>query len=96
MLACWLTAASGPASTALLPHIVPRTQLASANALLGGTTSSAAIAAPAVAGITAAALGPGAGFALQAAALVVAAGYLIAAQLPVRHAAPAGRPHPLS
>jgi hypothetical protein len=27
---------------------------------------------------------------------VVAAGYLIAAQLPVRHAAPAGRPHPLS
>ena len=35
----------GPASTALVPDLVPRERLAPANALLGGTTSSAAIAA---------------------------------------------------
>jgi predicted MFS family arabinose efflux permease len=76
----------GPASTALLPDIVPRPQLARANALLGGTTSSATIAAPAVAGITVAALGPAAGFALQAAVLAAATGCLAAARLPARRA----------
>ena len=59
----------GPASTALVPDLVPRERLAPANALLGGTASTAAIAAPALAGLVAAALGPGAGFAVQAALL---------------------------
>jgi len=86
----------GPASTALLPDIVPRNQLAPANALLGGTTSTATIAAPAIAGITVATLGPAAGFALQATVLAVAAGCLTAARLPGRHATSAARRHPLT
>jgi MFS family permease len=85
----------GPASTALLPDIVPRAQLAPANALLGGTTSTAAIASPAIAGIIVAALGPGAGFAVQAAVLTVAAGCLTAARFPACRPVPAGRTHPL-
>jgi len=71
----------GPASSALLPEIVPRDRLARANALLGGSASAAAVAAPALAGLTVAALGPGAGFAVQA-ALLAAAGVLLAARLP--------------
>ena len=66
----------GPASKALVPDLVPRERLAPANALLGGTTSTAAIAAPALAGLMVAALGPGAGFAVQAALLAAAAGSL--------------------
>jgi MFS family permease len=66
----------GPASTALVPDLVPRERLAPANALLGGTTSTAAIAAPALAGLVVAALGPGAGFAVQAALLTAAVGSL--------------------
>jgi MFS family permease len=92
----------GPASTALLPDIVPRAKLAPANALLGGTTSTATVASPAIAGVIVAVLGPGAGFAVQAAVLAIAAGAVTAARLPVPCAAPpgrpvpAGRPHPLS
>jgi MFS family permease len=86
----------GPASTALLPDIVPRAKLAPANALLGGTTSTAAVASPAIAGIIVAALGPGAGFAVQAAVLTVAAGSLMAARLPADRPAPVGRPRPVS
>jgi MFS family permease len=87
----------GPVSTALLPDIAPRAQLAPANALLGGTTSTAAIASPAIAGIIVAALGPGAGFAVQAAVLTIAAGSVTAARLPAGRPAPAGRPpHPVS
>jgi MFS family permease len=86
----------GPASIALLPDIVPRAQLAPANALLGGTASTAAIASPAIAGIIVAALGPGAGFAVQAAVLTVAAGSVAAARLPADRPGPAARPHPLS
>jgi MFS family permease len=61
----------GPASTALLADVVPRGLLAPANALIGGSSSSAAIAAPAVAGVIVATLGPAYGFALQAAVLAV-------------------------
>jgi MFS family permease len=71
----------GPASTALVPDLVPRERLAPANALLGGTTSTAAIAAPALAGLVVATLGPGAGFAVQAALLAAAAGSLTAGRL---------------
>jgi hypothetical protein len=81
----------GPASTALRPDIVPRDRLAPANALLGGTTSTAAIAAPALAGVIVASLGPGAGFAMQAALLAAAAATLTAARLPTARAPSAGR-----
>jgi MFS family permease len=74
----------GPASTALLPGIVPPDRLAPANALLGGAASTAAVAAPALAGLIVAALGPGAGFAVQAVLLAAAAGSLTAARLPAR------------
>jgi MFS family permease len=37
----------GPVAAALLPDVVPRPQLAAANALIGGTTSAATIARPA-------------------------------------------------
>jgi predicted MFS family arabinose efflux permease len=66
----------GPASTALVPDLVPRDRLAPVNALLGGSTSTAAIAAPALAGLIVGTLGPGAGFAVQAALLAAAAGSL--------------------
>ncbi len=82
----------GPVSAALLPDVVPRGQLAPANALIGGAVSSAAIVAPALAGIIVATLGPGAGFALQAGLLGAAAGGLALARLPTESAAPAARP----
>jgi MFS family permease len=82
----------GPVSAALLPEVVPMGQLAPANALIGGTVSSASIAAPAIAGVIVGALGPGAGFAVQAAVLAVAAGCLAAARLPGRRTAPASGP----
>jgi MFS family permease len=85
----------GPVSAALLPDVVPRAQLGSANALIGGTTSSAGIAAPAVAGVIVATLGPGSGFVLQAAVLAAAAGCLAAARLPTRHTASADGVNPL-
>jgi MFS family permease len=71
----------GPASAALLPEVVPRDQLAPANALVSGSASSASIAAPAAAGLIVAALGPGAAFAFQAGVLATAAGCLAAARL---------------
>jgi len=63
----------GPASTALVPDLVPRERLAPANALLGGSASVAAIVAPALAGVVVAAFGPGAGFAVQAVLLAAGA-----------------------
>jgi hypothetical protein len=71
----------GPASTAVLPEVVPAGRLARANALIGGSTSVARIAAPAIAGTIVAAFGPGAGFAVQAAVLAVAVAALLAAHL---------------
>jgi predicted MFS family arabinose efflux permease len=82
----------GPVSAALLPEVVPVSKLAPANALIGGTTSSASIAAPAIAGVIVGALGPGGGFAVQAAVLAVAASCLAAARVPARRVAPASRP----
>jgi len=86
----------GPASTALLPDIVPRARLARANALFGGAASTAAIAAPALAGLVVAALGPGAGFAVQAALLAAAAGGLTAARLPAGRVSSADRVRPMA
>jgi hypothetical protein len=72
----------GPASSALLPEIVPRQHLAPANALIGGTSSAASVAAPAIAGAIVATLGTGAAFAVQAGALAIALGCLIMVQIP--------------
>jgi predicted MFS family arabinose efflux permease len=79
----------GPVSAAVLPDIAAPGQLAAANALIGGVSSSAAIIAPAIAGVIVAALGAGSGFACEAAVLAVMAGFLAAARLPARRA---GRP----
>jgi MFS family permease len=78
-----------PVSTALLPDVVPPARLATANALIGGASSSAKIVAPAIAGIIVAALGPGSGFACEAVILAIMAGCLAAARLPARRAGPA-------
>ncbi len=75
-----------PVSTALLPEVVPKPRIAAANALIGGMGSSARIVAPAIAGGVVAVLGPGAGFACEAAVLAVMVGCLAAARLPVRRA----------
>lgn len=80
-----------PVSSALLPDIIPAARLAPANALTGGTTSAAAIGAPALAGVIVAAFGPGAGFAVQAAMLAAAAACLVIARLPAARPRPAAR-----
>jgi hypothetical protein len=72
--------------------VVPVSQLAPANALIGGTTSSASIAAPAIAGVIVGVLGPGGGFAVLAAVLALAAGCLAAARLPARRVTPGPGP----
>lgn len=82
----------GPASSALLPEIVPREQLAPANALIGGTASAGSVIAPAVAGLVVATLGPGATFALQTAILATALGCLVAVRIPATRPAEATRP----
>ena len=79
-----------PVSTALLPDIVPRAQLAAVNALTGGSTSGAVIVAPVLAGVIVATCGPGAGFAVQAAVLAAAACFLASARLPAQSSEPAG------
>lgn len=85
----------GPVSNAFLPDIVPPAHLASANAVTGGTTSAGAIAAPALAGVIVASLGPSAAFTCQAAMLASAAGCLLAARLPTRRPQPAAQANPL-
>jgi hypothetical protein len=72
----------GPASAALLPEIAPRDHLAPANALIGGTSSAANAAAPAIAGAIVATLGTGAAFAIQATALAIALGGLAVVRIP--------------
>jgi Major Facilitator Superfamily len=85
----------GPASSALLPEVVPCEQLARANAVAGGSVSSARIAAPAAAGLIVAAFGPGSAFAFQAAVLAIAAGCLAVARLSPGSAARPSRAGPL-
>jgi MFS family permease len=85
----------GPASTALLPDVVSRDQLAAANAVLGGSSGAALVVAPAVAGIIVAGAGVGSAFALQSLMLAVAVVCLASARLPARHRAPADGRNPL-
>jgi MFS family permease len=72
----------GPVSAAVLPDVVPGERLAAANAVIGGISSSVTIVSPALAGALVAILGPGAGFAAEAAILGVAAACLVAARVP--------------
>ncbi len=80
----------GPVSAAVLPDVVEGQRLAAANALIGGVSSSVTIVAPAIAGAVVAILGPGAGFATEAAVLGVAAACLAAARIPVARHGTAG------
>ena len=87
-----------PASRALIPEIVPRERLGAANALIGSTSDSGWIVAPAIAGVIVGFLGPGYGFAFESLVLAVATGCLVAARLPrvrARQVRPAPA-HPLS
>lgn len=86
----------GPASTALLPAVVSRTQLAAANSLIGGFSSSARIIAPAMAGVIVGTLGPGPGFVFQAGMLAVASVGLAAVRINEGRAAPGEHPGLLS
>jgi len=70
----------GPAAAALLPEVVSPAQLTAANAVIGGSTSAASVAAPAAAGLIVAAAGPGAAFAVQTGCLATAAACLAAAR----------------
>jgi MFS family permease len=72
----------GPASGAIVPDIVALDRLGEANALIGGLSSAASVVAPSIAGIVVALLGPGAGFAAEAALLAITAGCITAARIP--------------
>lgn len=63
----------GPASTGLLPQLVPPEQLQQANALMGFSRGLVSIAGPAAAGVLIAAAGPGVAFAVDAATFGVSA-----------------------
>lgn len=76
------TALFGPALTAAVPAIVPKTQFTAANALLQGTTSLGIIFGPALSGLGIAAYGSQEVLCLNAVTYVVSAGCL----LPVRFA----------
>ncbi len=80
----------GPVSAAVLPDVVAGERLAAANAVIGGVSSSVTIVTPALAGTVVAILGPGAGFAVEAAVLGVAAASLAAARVPAARRRTAG------
>lgn len=71
------TAVFGPALTAAVPAIVPKTQFTAANALLQGTTSLGIIFGPALSGLGIAAYGSQEVLCLNAATYVVSAGCLM-------------------
>lgn len=78
-----------PASTGLLPLLVPADQVQGANALLGVTRSAALVVGPALAGVGVAAFGPGAALAFDAATFAARALLLARVRLP--RAEPGGR-----
>jgi MFS family permease len=71
------TAVFGPALTAAIPAIVPKTQFTAANALLQGTTSLGIIFGPALSGLGIAAYGSQEVLCLNAATYMVSAGFLV-------------------
>lgn len=72
----------GPASTGLLPQLVPPAQLQRANALMGFSRGLVSVAGPAAAALLIAAFGPGLAFAVDAATFAVSAVCLALLRLP--------------
>ena len=72
------TAFEGPASTSLVPEVVPTEKLQQANSLLSMSVSGSAVLGPAVSGIMVAAFGPGWAFALDAVSFAGSAAFLLA------------------
>ncbi len=77
-----------PASTALLPEVVPPEQLQPANGLRSTAVSAGEIIGPLLAGVLVAAAGAGAAIAVDAATFAVSAACLAAMRMPARAAAP--------
>ncbi len=77
----------GPASTGLLPQLVPTEQLQQANALMGFSRGLVSVAGPATAGLLIAAFGPGVVFAVDASTFAVSAVCLALLRPPRRHQA---------
>ncbi len=73
-----------PASTGLLPELVPAEHLQRANALRSTAVSAGEIVGPLAAGLIVAALGAGAAIAVDAATFAVSAACLAALRVPVR------------
>jgi predicted MFS family arabinose efflux permease len=82
------TAFFGPASTGLIPQLVPPERLQQANALLMVSRTSASVFGPAVAGALVALSSPGWAFAIDSLSYVVSAAFLVAMRVP-RLVAPA-------
>lgn len=88
------TAVFGPALTAAVPAIVPKTQFTAANSLLQGTTSLGIIFGPALSGLGIAAYGPQEVLCLNAATYMASAGFLVFVRFadPPLKGLPAGAP----
>lgn len=85
-----------PASRALLPEITSADKLGAVNAMIGGTSDTGWIIAPALAGAIVGFLGPGYGFAFEALVLTAGTACLVAAKLPRVRSGTRPRAHPLS
>jgi MFS family permease len=79
-----------PASTALLPEVVPPDLLQPANALRSAVTSAGEIAGPLLAGVLVAAFGSGWAIAVDAGTFALSAAFLLAARVPERARETAG------
>jgi MFS family permease len=77
-----------PASSAIVPTLLPRDQLQAGNALLSGSTQLSELAGPALGGVLVALVGPAQGFAIDAVTFAVSAVTLVG----VRREAPRARP----
>jgi MFS family permease len=77
-----------PASTGLLPEVVPAEQLQPANALRASAVSTGEILGPVAAGVLVAAAGAGWAFAIDAGTFAVSAACLLMLRVPARMAAP--------
>jgi MFS family permease len=84
-----------PASSAIVPALLPRDQLQAGNALSFGTTQLSQLAGPALGGVLVALVGPATGFAIDAATFAVSALTLIGIQRDTPQPAPTDqRKHP--
>jgi MFS family permease len=74
----------GPASTGLLPELIPPNQLQQGNTLMSSAASFCSVGGPAAAGVLVAVFGPGLVFAVDAASFAVSTGMLALLRLPPR------------